>query len=140
MSALPKFHVIEGRNFEIFQGRLIKARPSISVTRNRQFTFNESTFLSMGKPKAVILSYDRTNRLIKLEPSQQDVRGAYSVNKQAHTKAYIVTPWAFFSHFDIKIEVTLKCAPEFDEQSAIIDLASGFPTGKNRKSKGEPPQ
>jgi hypothetical protein len=113
--------------------------PSVSLTRQRLFTFNLATHLQMGQPEAVIFSYDKDNQLIKIEPSERGVQGAYTVSKaHINTTSCKVSAWAFCGYFGINIETSLRFTPEFEGQSLIVDLAQGQPTGKNQRHESEP--
>lgn len=81
-------------DFDVFERKYARVSrdPTMTVTVRGTFNLNEPAFELLGKPDAVVLLYDRTERIIGLRPAGQDEPNAYLVRPlgAGHTRTAVV--------------------------------------------------
>lgn len=70
-------------DFEVFTRKYAKAssEPTLTVTVRGTLNLNEAAFVTLGKPEAVVLLYDRDEAVIGLRPSSREEPNAYLVGR-----------------------------------------------------------
>ena len=104
---------------------------------------NELAFLEMGRPSHVVLSYDRSERLIGLQPNQADASYAFPVRASAaadNNRTWVVSARSFSRYFEIESPTTRRFKLLEQDGVYVIDLKDPIDTLKprNRRQGVEP--
>jgi hypothetical protein len=132
-------------NFEEFTQRNTPASSKqmrVSLHRKGNFSLSQAAYEALGKPKSVVLLYDREKRAIGFKPVQGEVRHAYTVRGQKNTKSYLVGAIAFCQHYDIDTSKTRTFEPQMADKVLVIELAKAIDIAprvrRNGKAAKEP--
>ncbi len=116
----------------------------VSLHRKGNFSLSQAAYEALGKPKSVILLYDRQKRAIGFKPAQGEVRHAYAVRTQKNSKSYLVGAIAFCQHYDVDASKTRTFEPQLVGGILVIELNKAIDVaprtrrnGKAKEAQGE---
>lgn len=75
----------------------------VSLNARGHFTLNQKAFDGLGGPDAVVLFFDRDNRLIGLKPSSAGVEHSYELKHQTASHSYLLRAKSFCNYYGIKV-------------------------------------
>jgi hypothetical protein len=92
----------------------------ITINRRGRISFNERTYVGMGKPQAVNLFFSRERNLISVKPTGARLNTAFPVRPRIG-RGFIICAAPFCQHFGVKIDATYRfTAPEIDPVHGLI--------------------
>lgn len=112
--------------FEVFDRRAapLVSAPFVTLQKKGPLSLNQAAYEAIGKPAAVELLYDRSNRLIGLRPTEPTNPRAYPVRAQA-ARNYLIAGQAFTKYYDIDTSVARRYEVEVRDGMLVIDLKTG---------------
>lgn len=95
----------------------------VSLNGRGQFVFNKKAVRELGEPAAVVLYYERSNRLIGVKGSLPDVEHSYELKLQGASQNYSLRAKSFCTFYSINVGDTVvfndvKC----DDGMLILSL------------------
>jgi hypothetical protein len=118
------FHVPDFEVFKRNRSPAIKP-PAVTVLHRGQLSMNEAAFTELGSPKAVELLYSPAEQLVGIRAADPAEPHAYVPRTAAKNKGhgpYIVSGAAFFSHYGIIMDKTVRFDVTVNDGILIIDL------------------
>jgi len=114
-------------NFEKFTKRKYKSfdNPKATITKDNIINFNSAAMRKYIKDYTYAIFYfDKKNKLIGIELTNQDTQEAYKIRKDRNGKLGSVSAISFLKYYEIQSEKTLTYSIEWNEQDKmlIIDL------------------
>jgi hypothetical protein len=102
-------------NFEVFTRRARPAvsQPMVTVQRGGALGLNQAAVAALGDPEAVLLLFDREERMIGLRPVDRSEPNAYPVQRQPSGKGAVVTAKAFTQFYGISTEQARRYMAQF---------------------------
>jgi hypothetical protein len=128
-------------DFEVFKRTRSPAikPPAVTVLHRGQLSLNEAAFAQLGSPKAVELLYSHADRLIGIRAVDPAEPHAYIPRTAAKNKdhgPYIVSGAAFFSHYGIAMDNTVRYEVTVNDGILTIDLKlPGVPVARGSGSE-----
>ena len=124
--------------FEIFaRGSAPKpTHPFVTVQRRGLLSFNRAAYDALGAPKAVMLLYNRAQRIIGFRASDPGDPRSYPVRQQGtNGSTFLVAGAAFTSHYDIKTQEARRYQATLKGDMLTIDLNDDAPIVSGPRSK-----
>ncbi len=114
------------RKFEKFmEGPFISTKDRLHVTINNRgcIQFNRRFYEALGKPRSVVLYYDKAANVIGMSSAYPQLREAFPVNER-QTYYFTVNAIPFCRNFGIKVDGTYAFSdPELDNDGIMhLDL------------------
>ncbi len=112
--------------------------PNVTIQARGIFSINQSAYRRLGEPRFVHLMYDVENRLIGVQPTDDEERGhKVRVADQPGASA-VVSGTAFTKYYDIDTTRSLRWEPIFEDGMLVIDLkVPGRPIGGKKRRDEE---
>lgn len=130
---MPEFEVFTRRATPLSKG------PFVTIQRKGILSLNLDAFEALGKPEAVELVYDRSERVMGFRPVSPDVPHAYRPRKQGASSSFLVAGQAFTRYYGIVTDTARRYPATMIDDVLAIDLkAEGIiATGPRAKGGGE---
>ena len=114
-------------NFEKFTHRKFKAfdNPMATITKDKIINFNAMAMRKYIKDFSyAIFYYDRKDKLIGIELTNNDAPEAYKIRKDRNNRIGTISAMSFIKYYKIQAKKTLTYSIEWNEQEKmlIIDL------------------
>ncbi len=106
----------------------------VSLNARGNFALNQKAVDLLGNPEAIVLMYDRVNRLIGLKTSSADVNHAYQLKRQGTSQSYFLRAKSFCNFYGIDIADTVVFNDAKLEDGMIV-LQIGNVTEAARRSR-----
>ena len=97
-------------------------RPLVSLQVRGSINFNRAAFDLVGRPEALQLFYDRSNRLVGFRTAKIGDRAASQVRKAPKSETYAMAAKAFTNYYDIDIRETRRYELRMYGDIPAIDL------------------
>src|SRR5438067_12359764 len=128
--------------WEIFRGgRAVPSneRLSISINHKNDLTLNKYTREILGRPEAVLVMFDKRERVIGLSPTHKKDPDGFDVKSKAGGQNYIIHITPFCRHHNILIEATERFAmPGLTREGYLtLDLKNTINVSNRRKRKSD---
>lgn len=111
--------------FEEFDRRAATASksPFVTIQRRGPFSLNRAAVELMGNPEAVVLLYDKEEKLIGFRPAPLTNPRALPVRSQGkNASTFMVAGQAFAQHYDLDTSVARRYAVEMQGDLLVLDL------------------
>ena len=111
------------------------AFPVVTLQASGGMSFNELAFEELSRPSHVILSYDKDDKLVGLEPSSGNERYSFPVKEwgtTAENRNWAISVRSFYKYYGLDTEVTRRFRTTMQEGILIIDLKNPFDSLKRR--------
>jgi len=111
--------------FEEFDKRAAAASksPFVTIQRRGLFSLNRAAIELMGNPEAVVLLYDREEKLIGFRPAPLTDPRALPVRSQGkNASTFMVAGQAFAKYYDLDTSVAQRYAVEMRGDILVLDL------------------
>ncbi len=79
----------------------------VSLNARGNFALNQKAVDLLGSPEAIVLMYDRANRLIGLKASSPDIDHAYELKRQGTSQSYFLRAKSFCNFYGLDIADTV---------------------------------
>lgn len=112
-------------NFEVFRkrsGRPGGANPLVTLQRGGTFSLNQKAFESLGKPEAVHLLYDPTERIIGFRKVDRGDFNAFPMHPQGSGQSYLVNGLSFCQFYEIPLGQARRYKAQILDDVLAIDL------------------
>jgi hypothetical protein len=129
--------LVEGYKFEVFKEKasyFTVKNLQVTLTKRGQIYFNRTVFDALGKPKALILLFDRELRVVGLRPSSTKIKHAYPVG--INRQAYVITAKAFCNEYEIDLSNSTLFDASLVNGALVFELNGGTPLlGRKEKPR-----
>ncbi len=75
----------------------------VSLNGHGHFLLNQKAVSELGDPKAVVLLFERSSRLIGVKPSEADVEHSYELKRKGSSQNYLLRAKAFCTFYSINV-------------------------------------
>ncbi len=106
----------------------------VSLNGRGHFFLNQKAVETLGTPEAVILLYERANRLIGIKPSSSEVEHSYEIKHQSSSQNSVVRAKSFCNYYAIRLGDTLVFN-DIQVQDGMIVLDLGNVTEVVRRAR-----
>lgn len=112
-------------------------RVHVSINRKGVMFVNGNAYQKLGKPEAVVLLFDRKEKIIGLNPAPTSVKGAFRLKDHSKGRHRIINAAPFCRKFGIRIDATSAFVqPRLDSDGILLlDLKSIVPARARRVRK-----
>lgn len=105
---------------------------SLHVTVNAQgeFLLGVAAFDRLGRPDAVVILFDKANRVIGMKPAHPRISNAYPLRTSVNGRHRLVRANRFCRQHQIKFDRRLAFeSPKIEDGVLILDPAATYPVG-----------
>ncbi len=106
----------------------------VSLNARGNFALNQKAVDLLGSPEAIVLMYDRANRLIGLKASSPDIDHAYELKRQGTSQSYFLRAKSFCNFYGLDIADTVVFNDAKWEDGMIV-LQIGYVTEAARRAR-----
>ena len=112
-------------------------RVHVSINRKGVMFVNGTAFELLGRPEAVVLLFDRKEKVIGLNPAPASVKGTFRLKDHSKGRHRIINAAPFCRKFGIRIDGTSAFVqPWLDDHGILLlDLKSTVPARARRTRK-----
>ena len=124
--------------FEPGENKPFKERVHVTLNRKNIFCLNAKVFEMLGEPEAVVLMFDKKEKVIGLRPARLNSTGTFRVQALGTSPTHkIIRAAPFCRAFNIRMDCTTAfLQPRLDDDGVLLlDLRATVPARARRKRK-----
>ena len=124
--------------YEAGENKPFKERVHVTLNRKNIFCLNAKVFEMLGEPEAVVLMFDKKEKVIGLKPARLNTTGTFRVQPLSTSQTHkIIRAAPFCRAFNIRMDCTSAfLQPRIDDDGVLLlDLRAMVPARAHRARK-----